>query len=67
MEYTKKQQTNFKITALKKQNPSFLKIIHPPKKENLFYPLAQKSWDEVEHTALINQLYSGKLTMVKMS
>ena len=32
MEYIKKQQTNFKITALKKQNPSFLKIIHPPKK-----------------------------------
>ena len=64
MEYTKKQQTNFKITALKKQKPSFLKIIHPPKKENnLFYPLAHKSWDEVEHNALINQLYSGKLTM----
>ena len=43
MEYIKKQQTNFKITALKKQKPSFLKIIHPPKKENsLFYPLAHK-------------------------
>ena len=59
-----KNQTNLEFDTLRKQKSNFLKIIHPPKTESdFFYPLAHNSWDEVEHNALINQLYSGKLTM----
>ena len=64
MEYSNKQQTNLKYKFLKEDNSNFLKLIHPPKTESsLFYPLAHQSWNHEEHNAIINQLYSGKLTM----
>lgn len=64
MEYSNKQQTNLKYKFLKEDNSNFLKLIHPPKtKSSLFYPLAHQSWNHEEHNAIINQLYSGKLTM----
>ena len=31
--------------------------------EKIFYPLAQSSWDYTEHNAIIDQLYTGNLTM----
>ncbi len=41
-----------------------LRLFKPKKIENkYFYPLANQSWDSEEHNAIINQLYSGKLTM----
>ena len=32
-------------------------------KKEIFYPLAQSSWDYTEHNAIIDQLYTGNLTM----
>ena len=32
-------------------------------KQEIFYPLAQSSWDYTEHNAIIDQLYTGNLTM----
>ena len=32
-------------------------------KQQIFYPLSQSSWDYNEHNAIIDQLYSGNLTM----
>ena len=32
-------------------------------KQQIFYPLSQSSWDYNEHNAIIEQLYSGNLTM----
>jgi len=32
-------------------------------KKEMFYPLAQSTWDNAEHNAIINQLYTGNLTM----
>ncbi|MEC8265787.1 MAG: DegT/DnrJ/EryC1/StrS family aminotransferase [Pseudomonadota bacterium] len=64
MEYTKKRTTNIKFNFQKENKLNYLKLIHPPKNNNdFFYPLAHQSWDQEEHNAIINQLYSGKLTM----
>ena len=63
MENTK-IKANLQFNLLKENNSNYLKLIHPPKSDNgFFYPLAQQSWNEEEHNAIINQLYSGKLTM----
>ena len=32
-------------------------------KEEIFYPLAQSTWDYSEQNAIIDQLYTGNLTM----
>ena len=63
MENTK-IKANLQFNLLKENNSNYLKLIHPPKFDNdFFYPLAQQSWNDEEHNAIINQLYSGKLTM----
>ena len=35
------------------------------KQSKIFYPLAQSTWDEEEHHAIIQQLNTGQLTMGK--
>ena len=32
-------------------------------RKELFYPLSQSSWDKNEYNAIIDQLYTGNLTM----
>jgi hypothetical protein len=57
-------KTNIKSKNKADKNLSYLRLIQPENdKSKFFYPLAHQSWDDTEHKAIINQLYSGRLTM----
>ena len=44
-------------------NNSFVLNKNIKNKEEIFYPLAHSTWDHKEHNAIIDQLYTGNLTM----
>ena len=49
-----------------KKNHVFPRLVTKTNKQNkMFYPLAQSTWDEEEHHAIIQQLNTGQLTMGK--
>ena len=49
-----------------KNNHAFPRLVTKTNKQNkMFYPLAQSTWDEEEHHAIIQQLNTGQLTMGK--
>ena len=50
-----------------KEKDSFINssslVNHLKNKKEPFYPLSQSTWDYTEHNAIIDQLYTGNLTM----
>ena len=53
------------VVSIKKNN-AYPRLVTKTNKQNkIFYPLAQSTWDEEEHYAIIQQLNTGQLTMGK--